>query len=142
MIRPRKSGSLPIGLAMLLLTPLGVFAQTTVTLSPTASPSAGQAGVTVVSVLGSGFPSGIIPAASVSVSLQAATAGAGPSGTATATVVTTIIGTTRRVTFQIPQSIGVAAPTPYRVSIGGSTSTGITFASGNSAALTVNPPAS
>ena len=114
-------------------------AQTEVTLSPTASPSTGQPGVTVINVTGSGFPSGTVPPANVTVSLQPS-AGGSPFVT-TPTVVTKIIGTTERVAFQIPSSIIVSSPTPYQVSTAGSTSTGVTFASGNTASLTINPPA-
>src|SRR5579864_1644671 len=116
--------------------------QSNVTLTSAASPTAGQPGVTVITVLGSGFPAGTIPPANVTVNLQPATSGGGPSGVATATAVTTIVGTTRRVTFQIPTTISVSTPTAYLVKISGTTSTGTAFASGNSASLTVNPGAS
>ena len=60
--------------------------------------------------------------------------------TASASAVTTILGTVRRVTFQIPTSIVVSTPTTYNVSIAGPTATGVAFLSGNTSALTVNPP--
>ena len=114
-------------------------AQTAITLSPAASPTTGQAGITVINVTGSGFPTGTIQAPDVAVVLAPAAGGA---STATApTAITTIVGTTRRVTFTVPASISVSAPTAYLVSIAGKTTTGITFASSNKASLTINPPA-
>ena len=110
----------------------------TVTLSPTLSPSAGQPGVTLINVTGTNFPSGTIPPAQVTVTLTPATSG--PAETTQVTAVTTIVGTTRRITFQITGP-NVSIPTAYLVSVSGSTSTGVTFASGNTANLTVNPPA-
>src|SRR5579864_7842872 len=85
-------------------------AQTLVTLGPTTSPPAGAAGVTSVNVTGNGFPTGSILPASTSVMLNPAN-GTGSSATTAPTTVTTIIGTTRRVTFTIPGSIAVSTPT-------------------------------
>ena len=80
-------------------------AQVLVTLSPAASPTAGQAGVTSISVTGSGFPTATIPPANTDVKLEP---GAGGSAVSTkATAVTTIVGTTRRVNFMIPATIVV-----------------------------------
>jgi hypothetical protein len=113
---------------------------TQVELSNLAQPSSGQALVGSVSVTGQDFPSGTIPPANVTVTLQPATAGSGPTGTTTATSVVPISGTKERVVFQIPATIAVSAPTAYKVSIAGSTSTGAQFKSINSSALTVIPP--
>jgi PKD repeat protein len=118
-----------------------LYAQTNVTLQPAANPSTAQAGVQLVIVTGSGFPAGTIPPANVTLTLDPATTGAGPSGSTTATAVQLIVGTTRRVTFQVPQSIVVGSSTAYRVRLSGTTSTGVAFTSGNSSALTVAPPA-
>jgi len=52
-----------------------LLAATTITLTPTTSPSTGQPGVTVMSVTGSGFPSGTIPAANVTVTCSRQPAG-------------------------------------------------------------------
>jgi RHS repeat-associated protein len=101
----------------------------------------GQAGVTNITVTGSGFPSGSIPAANVSVTLKPANAGP-PTGTTAATAVTTVVGSTRRISFTIPAAIVVSLPTTYAVSVAGTTSDGTAFSSGNTAALTVNPSAS
>ncbi len=118
------------------------WAQATVTLSPGAAPPAGQAGVHSIHVIGSNFPSGTIPPANVRVTLEPATAGAGPTASTKATAVITLIASARRVAFQIPVAIAVAAPTAYLVSLAGTTAAGVAFASANTAALTVNPPAS
>jgi hypothetical protein len=115
-----------------------VCAEVPITLSTTTSPASGSPGVTV-NLVGFGFPSGSIPPSSVTVTLES------PAGTETiaaAIQVTTIIGPVRRVTFEIPRALGLAATTTYTVSIGGSTSTGTAFASENTASLTVFPSAS
>src|SRR5215510_6677792 len=91
-------------------------AQTSVTLSTAVSPSTGQAGVTSVSVTGSNFPSGTIAPADVTVTIEPATAGTGPTITTSASNVATVVGTSRRVTFQIPDTVDIAAPTSYRLS--------------------------
>ena len=98
-------------MSVLSVLELGVPAQTQVTLDPSAAPAAAQAAVTAVGVIGSGFPSGTIPRANVTVTLEPATRGNGPSGTTTATAVTKIFGTSERVTFQIPPSISVSGRT-------------------------------
>ena len=79
-----------------------------VTLSPVASPSTAQPGVTVVNVTGSNFPSGTITPAQVTVNLVPATTG--PAMTASVTAVTTIVGSTRRITFQFTGA-NVTSPT-------------------------------
>jgi YD repeat-containing protein len=55
--------------------------------------------------------------------------------------VATVAGTTLRVTFTIPASIQLTAPTPYNVGISGMASSGAAFASSNTASLTINPGA-
>ena len=66
---------------------------------------------------------------------------AGPVATAPAQTVTTIIGSSRRVTFLVPAALVFASPTPYLVSLAGTTSDGTAFASSNKASITINPPA-
>jgi RHS repeat-associated protein len=117
-------------------------AQSTVTLTPFTSPSEGQPGIQRIDVTGSNFPADAVPPSAVTVSLAPSTPGSGPSGSATASAVTTVSGSTRRVTFTIPTAVTVTAPTSYQVSLSGRTSTGIAFFSGNTAALTINPLAS
>jgi uncharacterized repeat protein (TIGR03803 family) len=111
----------------------------TVTLNPSTMPSAGDPGVTSLTVTGTGFPVGTIPPTNVTVTFNPTTAGGGPSGSATASMVTAGSGSTESVTFQIPTTIAVSTPTSYQVSIAGTNSTGTAFQSGNTAALTVEP---
>ncbi len=110
-----------------------------VTLQPGTAPAAAEPGVTIVNVMGSGFPTGTIPAANVNVEL--APAGSGPVMTAAVLSVVTVIGTTRRIAFQISPTNQVSLPTVYKVSVSGTTSTGVSFASYNTSAVTINPPA-
>src|SRR5260370_3082781 len=130
----------------LLLSPIPeLLAQTgnsSITLSPTTSPAAAEPGVTLINVTGGGFPAGSIPPNLVTVNLQPATAGSGPALTGLVTAVTTIVGSTRRITFQVVPGNPVQAPTAYLVSVAGSTTAGGTFSSANTSALTVKPPAS
>ena len=110
-----------------------------VTLTPTTSPAAGEPGVTNISVTGSGFPTGTILAANVTISLKPSASGAAV--TTPATTIATVAGSTRRASFTVPASVQVSAPTAYTVSLSGTTSTGVAFASTNTAALTINPVA-
>lgn len=137
-----------VSLIFLLLVPF-VLADTSstspgisITLSPVTAPSAGEPGVTLINITGSGFLSGTITPALVTVGLQPAVTGSGPVLTGTVTAVTTIVGVTRRITFQIVPGNPVQAPTKYLVSVSGSTVSGVKFASANTATLIVNPPAS
>ena len=111
-----------------------------VTLTASTTPSAAEPGVTFVSVTGNGFPSGTIGPSNVTVTLTPATSG--PAMTAVVQSVTTIVGPTRKVTFQVSSANEVATPTNYLVSLSGSTTAGAAFASTNTATLTINPPAS
>jgi len=111
-----------------------------VTLFPSASPSAGAPGVTNLSVTGSNFPTGTIPAVNITVTLTPTSGGAAVNTKASA--VATVVGTTRRVSFTIPASVSVPAPAPFAVTISGATSAGTAFQSSNAASLTVNPVAS
>lgn len=113
-----------------------------VTLQSPTSPSVGEPGVTNINVTGSGFPGSNIPAADVTITLNPAKPGTGPSGSTTATATKRIKGNTWQITFVIPTSIVVSVPTAYAVSVSGTDSEGEAFSSINTAALTVNPPAS
>src|ERR1017187_2890072 len=126
--------------ALALLSGSVLRAVTEVTLNASATPSAADPGVTNVTVVGHGFPSGTIPPANVTVTLNPTTSGGGPSGTTTATKVTVESGATEAVTFKVPTSSTVSAASSYQVSIAGNTSTGNAFASRNTASLTVNAP--
>src|ERR1700730_1577863 len=92
--------------------PRGQSATTTppvvVTLSPAASPSTGQPGTILINLTGSNFPSGPIAPGDITVTLQPAAPGTGPTLSAIPSAVTTIMGTTRRVTFQVPASQSLA----------------------------------
>src|SRR5581483_12015073 len=111
-----------------------------VTLTATTSPSAGEPGVTNISVTGSGFPAGTIPASNVTITLKPASGGANV--TTSATAIAPVIGSTRRMSFTIPNSVSVSAPTIYAVSLAGTSSSNVGFASSNTALLTVDPGAS
>ena len=87
-----------------------------VKLNALAQPATGNAGVTVENLTGSGFPAGTIAPASVTVSL-ASTCNGSPAAKTAASVVTTIAGSTRRVSFAIP---GAAPAGTYAVSVSGS----------------------
>lgn len=108
-----------------------LLAQTNVTLSPSVSPSSGQAGITKVNVTASGFPAGAIDASQILVSVAPRAGGAAVSTPASAVV--TVIGSTRRVTFLIPAGL---APQTYRIALGGAV-----VVSTNSVPLTVAAPA-
>ncbi|MEO8126716.1 MAG: IPT/TIG domain-containing protein [Bryobacteraceae bacterium] len=114
-------------------------AQVPVMLSPVASPAVGQAGATSVNLTGTGFPAGTISPQTTIVELQPANGG--PAVAAKVMAVTTIFGSTRRVTFLIPASLSATGPTQYVASVSGTTSTATTFASFNSASLLVLPGA-
>jgi Putative Ig domain len=140
-IARKSSASMMVRAGLLCLAASSLLQATTmVTLNPAAVPATADLLVTNVNVIGHGFPSGTIPPANVTVSLNPTTPGGGPSGTTAAVAVKVISGATEAVTFRVPKSILVAAPTSYQVSIAGSTSGGSTFQSSNSASLTVNPP--
>jgi len=99
-----------------------------VTLSASASPSTGQPGTILVNLTGSNFPSGTISPANVTVTLVPAVAGSGPTLSVVASTVTTITGTTRRVTFQVPPSPSLA---PNVAPAGSTLTVKITAASAN-----------
>lgn len=122
-----------------VLISLPVLGQTSVKLGGSASPSSGQAGLTTVSVTGSGFPSGTISSASVTVTL---TPTSGTPVTTTASSVTPGTGTDNTIAFLIPASISVTAATVYDITISGQTTDGTTFQSSNSSDLTIDPPSS
>ena len=74
-------------------------APVSVQLTPVTVPGSGQAGVNIVYVVGSGFPSGTIAPGSVSISF-AGTCGGAVVAAASPTAVQAPVGTTRR--FQLP----------------------------------------
>jgi RHS repeat-associated protein len=127
---------------LLFLIPFVTCLATSIPLSPVTAPTTGEPGVTLINITGSDFPSGTITPALVRVTLNPAVSGSGPLLNGKVTAVTTIIGETRRITFQIMPGKPVLIPTKYLVSVSGSTSSGALFASSNTATLIVDPPAS
>lgn len=123
--------TLGLGLAVMLL-PTSAHAQSTVKLNAVTSPSSGSAGTSTVSVTGSGFPSGAISPANVLVSL--ATSCGGSPTTAAASTVTTVIGTSDKVAFAIPNSLAAGT---YYVSLSGTSNGGTSFLSSNCSTLQV-----
>ncbi len=128
-----------LAVTLVLFTASSVTLRAQVTLTATTSPATAQPGVTTVNLTGSNFPTGTILPGQVTVSLQPQTAG--PAMTATTKTVTTIIGSTRRISFTFTGP-SVANPTAYLVSISGTTSQNASFSSSNTSTLMVSPPAS
>ena len=112
-----------------------------VTLSSSTIPTAAEPNVQSVRVTGSGFPAGAISASSITVSLVPGTTGSAPGASTTASGFARIAGTTATVTFTVPSSLVMSSPTPYLVSIAGTTAGGVAFSSTNTANLTIDPPA-
>ena len=96
-----------------------------VTLSGATAPSTGVSGITNVNVTGSGYPAGTILPAAINIHL-AATCGGAPAANTTALSIVTILGTSRRVQFQIPAVLPTGT---YFVSLDGATTTAVPFAS-------------
>ena len=132
-----------LGSAALLLVLAGRYwsqSSVPVQLPATTSPPAGQPATQVLTMVATGLPLEAISPTDVSFGLAPA-AGSGPSAFTPARSIVQLPNRSHSITFQIPDSITLTTPTPYRVSISGRTSTGIRFASTNSAGLTINPPA-
>lgn len=115
--------------------------RTRVTLAGATVPPTGQAGVTYVSISGTGFPNGPILPTNTVVTLELL--GGAARVTTRATAIDTIAATrrgrtTRRITFLIPSEIIVANPTLYYVSVSGEVPY-LQFAGTNRALLTINP---
>jgi len=106
-----------------------------VTLTSSVVPGTQQAG-NYVYVTGSGYPSGTIPAANVSVFLAASCGGAAVA-TTTPSSFQLIVGSTERAQVLLPSSLAAGK---FYVSVSGSTSTGTTFASTNCSTVTVTSP--
>src|SRR5580700_4891256 len=88
-----RIGAMGLAIVIGLLLGLPALAQAQVTLASAAAPTAGQAGVTVESVTGSGFPAGTIVPASVTITLTPS--GGGASTSTTATSINSLPGTMR-----------------------------------------------
>src|SRR5687767_3690895 len=70
-----------------------------VLLTPTTSPTYGQPGTIVVSVIGSGFPAGAIAPKDVTLTLEPLTSGTGPTERVEPQAVMSVTGSTRRLSF-------------------------------------------
>ncbi len=121
---------------------MALRAQTPVTLESPLAPGIAEPGVTTVTLTATGFPSGTISPANVTVTLQPKHSGDGPSGATEASTARALFGTTVQLTFTVPTTIEVHQSVSYLVSIEGTTSTGAAFTSGNAAALSIAPVAS
>ncbi len=115
----------------------GASADVTVVTLARLSPSHGQSGITSIVIHGTGFPSGLIPPGNMTVQLTPVDGGA--SVATTAFIVGSSTGYGRDVSFIVPDSISVSAPTDYSVSLCGSTTDEIRFISSNPRTLTINP---
>ena len=118
---------------------LGAQTPVAINLATTTAPSAGQPGITVLTLTCSRLPSGTITPANLSLTLQAAPGSSGPNLTANIMSFSALPASGGRITFQVAGG-NVSAPTPYQVSVSGTTSTGTTFLSSKPGALTINPP--
>src|SRR5271165_3397971 len=121
----------------LLVLPCVCSAATTgavVHLNGSSSPSQGTAGSTTLYLTGSGFPSGTITPADVTVTISA-TCGGAPLATATATSAKHILGTSDRLGFVIPSTL---AQGTYWASAADTTG-GQSFTSGNCSQMKVLP---
>ncbi len=80
----------------------------TIVLSAAATPNAAEPNVTATSVTGSGFPSGTIAPSAVTVHLAPVAPATGPAMVAVVSAVTTLFGTSRRIS--VSSSAGEPAP--------------------------------
>lgn len=121
----------------------GLWAQISplpISLAASTSPATAQPAVTVVTLTCSGLPSGTITAASLNVTLQPGQGAKGPALTTQVSGFAALPVSGGRISFKV-NGPNVSAPTPYLVSVSGSTATGTSFASSKPASLTINPPA-
>jgi hypothetical protein len=119
-------------LAINLVSP-AARASTPIKLNRATSPGTGLAGVTRVSVTGSGFSSAVIVPGNVTVSLAASCYGVASAVTPALSVKTVVAGS-RVIQFQIPAAL---APNTYYVSVSGTDSGGGVFVSSNCSQLIV-----
>ena len=132
--RFRRVRAAAIVLSCLALISSESWAATSVKLNTWANPSSGIAGTSPVWVTGVGFPGGTIDLSSITIELQTACGTTSGEISAMATSVRSIIGSSEKIQFLIPAS---AATGNYFVSIAGSTTGGVAFASGNCSQLSV-----
>ena len=131
-LRPGTNRGLQAGLLVACLLALPAMSRAQVHLSTWTVPDNGVAGISQVNVTGSSFPTGTIPAGNVTVSLAPTCGAAGTSAAALSVI--TVLGTVRRVEFQVP---GTLANGTYAASLSGKTSGGTSFSSTNCASVKV-----
>jgi len=132
----RRNRPMAVSLACLLAilcASWAASASTAIKLNLSTVPGTGVAGVTRVSVTGSGFSNAAIAPANVTVSL-AASCGGSVSAATTALSVKTVVGSSSVIQFQIPATL---AQNTYFVSVSGTDSAGVTFASSNCSQIAV-----
>ncbi len=113
------------------------FAAASVKLNAWTGPSTGVSGTSLVWVTGSGFPSGTISPANVTIEVQKTSCGTTTGETAaTALKVVPIIGSSQKIQFQVPAGLTKAN---YFVTLSGKTTGGATFASSNCSEIAVTP---
>lgn len=108
------------------------------TLGGTATPSEAPPGASV-RISASGFPSGEIALADMTVVLEPSTPSEGSTLRTRPVTISPSTGSQRQVAFLVPEAISVSRPIAYLVSFVGRTASGIPFSSGNRAALTLTP---
>jgi len=116
-----------------LATGVAARAQSVVKLNTLTSPSSGLAGSAVVTITGSGFPSGVIHPASATLTFSK-TCGGAVATTEAPTSISTILGTTDRAQFLVPGSLTTGT---YFVSIAGTSAGGISFTSSDCSEINV-----
>lgn len=112
------------------------FAATTLHQNTASTPGSGVAGVSFLNITGSGFPSGPINPANVTIKLAptctvGATSPVAGEADATATSVKTILGNTDRVNFEVPATLLSGASTPTGTYMAQIVDTTSGFAGGN-----------
>jgi PEP-CTERM motif len=132
--KTRSGATLALTVVFFLAAGVAAHAQAVVKLNTLTSPSSGLAGTAVVSVTGSGFPSGSINPSAVTLSFSK-TCGGPVAATEAPRSVSTILGTTDRAQFLVPASLTSG---DYFVSIAGTSVGGTSFSSSNCSEINVS----
>jgi hypothetical protein len=135
-------GLLPFLAVAAILFPAFSFASTTLKQSNASSPGSGVAGVSFVNITASGFPSGPINPANVTIRLAptcpvGAMSPVAGEADATATGIRTILGSTDRVNFEVPSTLLSGAPIPQGTYMAQIVDTTDGFAGGNCSIVTI-----
>ena len=109
-------------------------ATTSVRLNAWTVPGQGAAGSTTVTLTGSNFPSGTIMPSAVTLSFSS-TCGGSVAATTSPTTVSTILGSSDRLTFLVPGSLATGT---YFISASGTSASSVAFASSNCAEINVS----